>query len=259
MTSCAELLDHPQPEGHVVQLYGKDDRLLVANVSRYLAEGLRRADGLLVIATPEHGGSIARQLKLEQAYPQAVLEGRLVFLDAQATLDQFMVDGQPDADRFRGVIGNALRGVRARAGHTGVRAYGEMVGLLWLAGQLSAAARLESFWNDLLKSSDVSLFCGYPIDIFGEEFQAGTVDPLLCSHRHLLPLEEGLEEALNKAVDEVLGARAAGLKPLMKANHRPSWGEIPRAESIILWLRSNLPGSAGEILKRARQYSRTAA
>ena len=27
MTSCAELLDNVNPEGHLVQLYGKDDRL----------------------------------------------------------------------------------------------------------------------------------------------------------------------------------------------------------------------------------------
>ncbi|MEA2724113.1 MAG: hypothetical protein QOH59_1884, partial [Gemmatimonadales bacterium] len=47
MTSCAELLDQVDPEEHLVQLYGKDDRLLTRNISRFLAEGLRRGDGLL--------------------------------------------------------------------------------------------------------------------------------------------------------------------------------------------------------------------
>lgn len=254
MTSCAELLDQPEPEGHFVQFYGSDDWLLVRNVTRFLAEGLRRGDGLLAIAGPEHSGSVARQLREERGYSKAVLEGRLVFLDAQTTLDRLMVDGQPDEELFESVIGEALKGVQARAGHTGIRAYGEMVGLLWKAGERAGAARLEEFWNSLLRSRNVSLFCGYPIDVFGEEFQVGVVDPLLCAHTHMLPVDDALESALNQAMNEVLGSRVDGLRTLITANYRPAWGEVPRSEAIVLWLRNNLPGSAKQILERARQY-----
>jgi hypothetical protein len=254
MTLCAQLLDNPKAEGHVVQLYGKDDGLLTRNVGRYLSEGLRRGDGLLVIATPEHSGSFARQLREDPAYSKAVLEGRLVFLDAQATLNRFMVNDQPDHERFDTVIGEALRGVQDRAVHTGVRAYGEMVGVLWKAGQYGAAVRLEEFWNGLLESSNISLFCAYPIDVFGEEFQVDTVDQLLCAHTHMLPVDEALETALNRAMNDVLGARMFRLRGLIKANYRPSWGAVPKSEAIILWLRNNLPGSSGEILELASQY-----
>lgn len=254
MTSCAELLDQPEPEGHFVQFYGSDDWLLIRNVSRFLGEGLRRGDGLLVIATPEHSGSVARQLREERGYSKAVLEGRLVFLDAQVTVDRLMVDDHPDQALFESVIGEALRGVQARAGHTGVRAYGEMVGLLWKAGHKADAARLEEFWNSFLRSRNISLFCGYPIDVFGEEFQVGLVDPVLCAHTHMLPVDDALESALNQAMNEVLGARVDGLRTLITANYRPAWGEVPRSEAIILWLRNNLPGSARQILQLARQY-----
>jgi hypothetical protein len=254
MTSCAEFLDQPEPEEHVFQLYGKDDRLLTRNVGRYLGEGLRRGDGLLVIATPEHRSTLARQLREERAYPKAVLQGSLVFLDAQTTLDRFMRDGQPDQELFNRVIGEALLGVQARADHTGVRAFGEMVGILWQTEQFSAAIRLEGMWNALLDSKAVSLFCAYPIDIFGEEFQVGNVDALLCAHTHLLPVDSALENALERAMDEVLGSRVVELKRLIKGNHRPSWGVIPRAEALVLWLRNNLPGSATQILDLARQY-----
>jgi hypothetical protein len=254
MTSCAELLDQVDPEGHLVQLYGRDDRLLTRNVSRFMAEGLRRGDGLLAIASQEHSGSVARQLRQECGYSKAVLEGRLVFLDAQATLDRLMVAGQPDRDLFDSVVGDALKGVQARAGHTGIRAYGEMVGLLWKTGQRPAAVRLEEYWNSLLRSSNISLFCAYPIDVFSEEFQAEHVDALLCAHTHMLPIDDELERALDRAMHEVLGERLAGLRALIKANDRPSWGEVPRSEAIILWLRKNLPGSASKIIGRARQY-----
>jgi hypothetical protein len=254
MTSCAHLLDQADPEAHLVQLYGSDDRLLTRNVARFLAEGLRRGDGLVTIASPEHIGSIATQLRDERGYSKAVLEGRLIFLEAQATLEDLMVDGLPDADRFDSVIGGTLKQVQTRAGHTGLRAYGEMVGILWMANQYAAAARLEELWNKLLRSSHIRLFCGYPIDVFGEEFQVEKVDPLLCAHTHMLPMDDALESALDRAMNEVLGSRVEGLRTLMKANYRPSWGEVPRTEALILWLRNNLPGSAGEILSRARGY-----
>jgi hypothetical protein len=256
VTSCAKLLDDPEPAGHMVQLYGSDDRLLTRNVGRYLAEGLRRGEGLVVIATPEHSGSISRQLREEQTYASAILEGRLVFLDAQATLDRLLVDWQPRRELFDNVVGDAVQRVQERAGTTRVRAYGEMVGLLWKTGQFSAGARLEEFWNELLESSDLSLFCAYPIDVFGDEFRVETVDAVLCSHTHMLPVDSALESALNRAMDEVLGPRTASLRNLIKANYRPSWGAVPKSEAVILWLRNNLPGSAGEILELAKRYYR---
>ncbi|MEA2723961.1 MAG: hypothetical protein QOH59_1732, partial [Gemmatimonadales bacterium] len=151
-------------------------------------------------------------------------------------------------------VGDALKGVQARAGHSGVRAYGEMVGLLWTAGERAAAVRLEEYWNSLLHRSNICLFCAYPIDVFGEEFRVEHVDALLCAHTHMVPIDDELEFALNRAMTEVLGDRVASLRGLIKANHRPSWGEVPRSEAIILWLRNNLPGSAGEIIELARRY-----
>ena len=259
MAQRAQLLDQPEPEEHFVQLYGKDDRLLTRNVSRYLSEGLRRGDGLIVIATAEHRGSMVRQLAGERTYTRAVLEGRLIFLDAETTLDRFMVDGEPDQERFERIIGDALAGVRTRAVHSGIRAYGEMVGVLWKAGQFSAAVRLEELWNELLHASDGSLFCAYPIDVFSPEFQAASIDALLCAHTHLVPTDSALEGALNRAMDDVLGDRVEDLRRLIQANHRPAWALIPKPEAIILWLRNNLPGSADRILDRARQYYQLAA
>jgi hypothetical protein len=110
----------------------------------------------------------------------------------------------------------------------------------------------------MLRNSEASLFCAYPIDVFGPDFQTEKVDELLCSHTHLLPLELGLEEALGRAMQEVLGPRLDGLRESMRANHRPAWGKIPAAEALVLWLRNNLPDVADQILARARKYYRRA-
>jgi hypothetical protein len=147
---------------------------------------------------------------------------------------------------------------RARSGNRGLRVYSEIVGILWSEGQRSAAIRLEQFWDKLIRSNASSLFCAYPIDVFGKDFQIAEVDGLLCAHTHLLPsaIDSDLETSVNRAMNEVLGPKADRLRPLIKANYRPSWAAIPRGEALILWLRSNVPDDADEILSRARQYYR---
>ena len=183
-------------------------------------------------------------------------EKRLSVLQAQETLAQFMIHGQPEWRLFENTIEAAIREVRPPAGYVGLRAYGEMVGILWKAAQYSAAIRLEQFWNKLLASKGFNLFCGYPIDIFGEEFHIAAVDALLCAHTHLLPAGRNgdIESAIDRSMDEILGPRAEGLRLLMKANFRPSGAVMPRAEATILWLRNNLRDDADEILARSRQY-----
>src|SRR3954469_24874011 len=110
MSARVELLDQPQPEEHFVQLYGTDDRLLTQNVGRFLSEGLRRGDGLLVIATLQHRSTLRRHLTEDPSYSRAVLEGRLVFLDAEVTLGRLMRDGVPDPHLFHALVGEALTG-----------------------------------------------------------------------------------------------------------------------------------------------------
>jgi hypothetical protein len=250
MSSCRELLDGLKPPEHVVQFYGDDDRLLIQNVGRFLSEGLKRGDGLLVIATPEHRTSLTGSLRSESGYSRAVLEGRLMFLDARATLDRFLVDGYPDPELFESVIGESLRRVGIQAVHTGVRAYGEMVGLLWTTGEREAAVQLEHLWNDLLSQSEASLFCSYPVDVLSHEFESGKVDRLLCTHTHLLPSDPALQNALDRAMDEVVGLRLQDLRP----QFRGQWGAVPPAEALVLWIRSNMRDSADQILARAREY-----
>lgn len=256
--SWENLIRNPEPQGHVVQLHGPDDRLLTTNVGHYLWEGLKRGDGLLVIATPQRRDALWAFLRGLGADPEgAVRDGRVVFLEAHETLRKFMVDGQPDWRRFEHTIRVAMRQIRGAPGHTEMRAYGEMVGLLWQAGEFSAAVRLEQFWNRLLHSNGFSLFCAYPINVFEKEFRMSTVDDLLCAHTHLIPSynDGDLVDAIHRAMDDALGPKAQGLRQVMKPNYRPSWAALPKAEALILWLRNNVPDPAADaILAQARQY-----
>ncbi len=245
---------------HVVQLYdGRDARALTSSVGHYLHDGLKGGDSLLVIAANDHAKAFLQELANSGGEPgEAVRSGRLVCLDGHETLTKFMVDGQPEWDRFERTITKAIRDLRAGSEHGGLRAYGEMVGILWSDGAFSAAIRLEEFWNKLLPSIGFTLFCAYPIDVFNEEFKAPGVEALLCDHTHLLPtgVGEDLESAINRAMDDTLGTAAKNTKLLMEPMTRPAWAVLPKAEALILWIRNNLADEAEIILDRAREYYR---
>jgi hypothetical protein len=253
--ACEQVVDHCVPGGHAVQFYEADEAVLVTNVGHYLAGGLSTSESVLVITTPAHQAAFTAYLEHAGGHPAVALaEGRLTFLDADVTLSRFMVNGYPDGERFDDVVGRLVRGLRKRA-TTGLRAYGEMVGLLWARGEERAAIRLEQLWHQLMKSVDFSLFCAYPIDIFGEQFESGLIDALLCAHTHLLSAvpNNDLERAVTRAMREVLYPSLTELCAEV-FDRRPLWPTLPRGEGIALWLRSNVPELANEVLARARGY-----
>ena len=47
-----------------------------------------------------------------------------------------------------------------------VVACGECAPLLWARGNAEAAIRVEHLWNEIVKSYDVDVFCGYPLGSF---------------------------------------------------------------------------------------------
>ncbi len=144
---------------HVVQFY-ECDADLFASVGDYLLDALRDGAVSVVVATAAHREAFAQRLHshgVDVADAQA--QGSLLVLDAAATLDRFARDGIIDRSAFFAVIGGLIRD----AGSTGrpVRAYGEMVALLWEAGDVLAAIDLETMWNELAAELPFSLYCAY--------------------------------------------------------------------------------------------------
>lgn len=247
------MLISPEPRGHFVQFTGADQRYLVRNVGRFLFEGLEAGDGLVTAATPGRSTAFLAEIMRLGGDPEtAIAQGRFLVLDRDKTLEAISVAGQPNTERFEEVVGGTMRRLRGRK----IRAYGEMVGKLWSEGRRAQAICLENLWNHLQREVPFTLFCSYTIDIFGPEFDLAGVDPVLCTHTELLPsgLDRALERAMSSAMDDLLGDRVEGLRQLITANYRPAWGVLPQAESIMLWLRNNLPDLAEAIIQRARDH-----
>jgi hypothetical protein len=145
--------------GHLVQFY-EHDAELIGSIGPYLADGLRGGAATIVIATPAHArGFLERMSGTGVDVAAMVSEGSLLVLDAAQTLAALMVEGAVDPAAFDRVIGDLLRG-SAGAGRE-LRAYGEMVALLWEEGNVSAAIELETLWNGLAAELPFTLVCAY--------------------------------------------------------------------------------------------------
>jgi diguanylate cyclase (GGDEF)-like protein len=175
-----------RPGTHLVQFYSAEMSDLIRNVVDFIDDGLQLGDSVLIIASAEHRHAFMTALGTTRLAPERRFR-RLVILDAQTTLDQFMHDGEPDWQRFELFFGDALRGAASAKRPNRVRVYAEMAGLLWSAGQIEAAALLENFWNILLDCDDFSLFCSYSMDIFSDTFRSSQVSDVLRVHTHVLP------------------------------------------------------------------------
>jgi hypothetical protein len=98
----------------------------------------------------------------------AIEQGRYVSLDADETLSTFMVNGMPDPVRFFKVADDLLlNAAKVAMGEIPrVAVCGEGAPFLWVQGKPEAAIRLEVLWNEVVKSYDVDVFCGYRLGSF---------------------------------------------------------------------------------------------
>ena len=179
----------PRRGSHLVRYYDSDVAL-IGEIGDFLSTGLAAGEPAVVVATPTHRDRIERHLTANGInLTEARRASRYVALDAAETLARLTTDGLPDPVRFGEIVGGAL-GRALSVGSAGqVRAFGEMVALLWADGRRDAALRLEELWNDLAKSHRFSLICGYPLADFGAHADAAALSAVSGLHTEVLPTE----------------------------------------------------------------------
>lgn len=172
------------PFGHYVQVY-EDDASYLLSLEAFAATGLAADDAVVVIATEGHLAELGARLAARGVDVElAMREDRLIFAPARRTLDDLLKDDFPDEDRFTYVIGDLL--ARARRSGRNVRAFGEMVALLWQEGNAAATVRLEFLWNRLLQTERFPLFCAYPRSAFAKSGPT-CMDELCAMHTAVVP------------------------------------------------------------------------
>jgi hypothetical protein len=169
---------------HAVQFYGTEHSLF-ATVAGFLAEGLVLGQPAIVIATEAHRQGIIDALSARHIdVDRARRHGDLVVLDAHELMGTFVVDDTPKEDLFEYNIGRIFEQTLRVRGRTLMRAYGEIVDVLWKEGRTEAAIRVEMLWNKLAVTYKFALLCGYSMGNFYK--QADRLEEVCRHHSHVI-------------------------------------------------------------------------
>ena len=246
--SWAELLQQPVKTGsgdHLVQFY-ENEHFLYQAVTRFVSPGLEHGDGVIIIATASHSEAFEKRL-IAKGFniEKAKADGQLVMLDADATLAQFMVKGIPDAEKFMNVIGNCIDHMAEKFSR--IRAYGEMVNITWMEGNLHGTIELEELWNSLAKTHSFTLLCGYGMSGFNQQLHGRAFHEVCRTHSHVIPAEDYVQLEDIEAQRRMI----AGLQQQAKALQTEIAGrkEIERALQDALHVRDEFLSIASHELK----------
>ena len=172
------------PTEHVCQIYG-DDTIFMDALEGFIGAGLRAGDSVIVMATAGHLHALEQRLRGDWLdLDRARWENRYIALLAQETLDKFMVNGWPDEPLFKTTIMDLI--IRARGNGRKVRAFSEMVAVLWAEGNAGATVRLEHLWNKIQADEQFPLFCAYPRAGFTQD-AAVSMQTICDTHSKIIP------------------------------------------------------------------------
>jgi DNA-binding NarL/FixJ family response regulator len=161
---------------HEAGIYS-DDRYLLDDLTQFIGAALNVGNAAIVVATQSHRENLLPRLQAHGIDIGAALEeGRYVALDAAGALSAFMLNGMPDPVRFLKLLGDliATAADAAKGRQSRVAVFGECVQLLWTQGNAEAAIQMEKLGNQLAKTYDVDILCGYSLN----RIQGGMDDPI---------------------------------------------------------------------------------
>ncbi len=168
---------------HACHFYA-DDTTLATTVASFLGPAFVDGDAIIAIGTRAHVAAIEQRLRSDGRDVDAARdEGRYVSMDAERIIARLLRNGLPTRETFADVVGRHIDQLSKR--HGNVRAFGEIVSLLWRDGKRQAALRLEDLWNDSFGYHPLSLVCGYATRVVGDE-DAPSVRQIMSAHSRVI-------------------------------------------------------------------------
>jgi hypothetical protein len=158
--------------------------VLLDSLVGFIGGGLKAGESAIVIATPEHLRVLEERLAASSVdVATARSQDQYITLEAEEALARFMVKQWPDDILFSDFVTDLIE--RARVKGRRVRAFGEMVALLWARGDEAATIRLEYLWHQICQSQKFSLFCAYPKTGFTED-PSKSIDQICAAHSRII-------------------------------------------------------------------------
>jgi MEDS: MEthanogen/methylotroph, DcmR Sensory domain len=171
------------PCEHIAQFYEHED-VLLDTLSGFVGGGLKQGDGVIVLATDAHLKALDQRLGASGVDLQLVTaQDQYITVLAEEALGKFMVSQWPDDQLFFNFVAELI--ARAQNGGRRVRAFGELVALLWARRHVAATVRLEFLWHQLCHQQSFSLFCAYPKAGFTED-PLRSLDVIRATHSRII-------------------------------------------------------------------------
>jgi MEDS: MEthanogen/methylotroph, DcmR Sensory domain len=148
------------PDEHLVT-FCRTDAKLADVASTYLLGAIGYGGAGIALVTPGHARQIDQQIAHAGIDPAlARAGGSYVVVDAGVAINQIVTHGWPDPAAFWRSMSPLIQQA-GNGGQRPVRVCGEMVSLLWQAGEFSAAVEVEALWNELARQRRIGLLCAY--------------------------------------------------------------------------------------------------
>jgi DNA-binding NarL/FixJ family response regulator len=169
---------------HRVQFF-IDDEAFLAGLTGFIEAGLKAGNPVITVATGLHRKSLFERLLARGVDGVAAMEqGLYLSLDVDEALATFMVGDLPDPARFLKIFGDVLSSAAEMAigEHPQVLSCGEFAPILWARGKPEAAVQVEHLTDEVARSSNVDILCGYVLDSFQRQPESHIYQNICAEH-----------------------------------------------------------------------------
>jgi DNA-binding NarL/FixJ family response regulator len=166
-------------------VFYSDDAAFVVGFTRFIEVALRAGNAVIVLATESHRKSFLQRLQEHgvQVAP-AIEQGRYVSLDVADALSTFMVNDLPDPARClevaRDLVMESAKAAQEKAPCVAV--CGECAPTLWAQGKADAAIQVEHLWDQIARTHEVYILCGYVLSNFQREQESHIFERICADH-----------------------------------------------------------------------------
>ena len=169
---------------HEVHFY-PDDAAFLLGFAGFVETALDAGNPVIVVATEPHRKGILETLMARGIDGAAAMEqGLYLSLDVYEALSTFMVDDLPDSTRFLKIFGDLLssNAGAAKGKHARVAACGEFAPTLWAQGKADAAIQVEHLTDELAKTGNVDILCGYVLNSLQRDQESHIYERICAEH-----------------------------------------------------------------------------
>lgn len=194
----SDILCNPSERNHIVTIC-QDATTRAETVAYFIEKGLSNHEAVIIIARYKLRRDV-RALLLERDFDIDLLkaEGKILFLDAEFLLLNLFNNDELDVESFTTYVTIPIHAAIKK--HGKVRAFGEMVDILWQQNLQDKAIELEGLWNDLLHTHEFSLLCTYSLDNLDPDNYDQALENICKVHtHHISPKKYSVMESASDA------------------------------------------------------------